>query len=257
MFEYIPKRTIEQTGSKTVWIRCASGTKTRATVMLLADSLGNKMKPTVILKTTPSKLPHVAAANIADRHGFGVRTWSKVKQIQTSTGMRVYGNKSGWWNEQIHVLFLKQHFASRADPETPVLLLLDEFSGHWTPTVRKCAAEINVHLMKVPGGLTSVCQPADISWMKPFKDQIRGSWVDALMDQLERHVPDNPFKLEAPKVDQVCEWVVSAWDKMSSRSICSGFERAHMQDRCTAVAELLHERHLSIEEVDSDDEFDA
>jgi hypothetical protein len=200
LFEFVPKHTLDTVGAKTIWVRCGAGSKTRATVMLLADSLGRKYKPTVVLKTTASKVPHVAAEIIKSRHGFGVRLFEKVKRIQQKTGMKVYGNKSGWWNEHIHELFLKQHFASRANPEEPILLLLDEFSGHWTKSVREYALSINVHTMKVPAGLTSVCQPADVAWMKPFKELIRSHWVDTLMDQLDRRVPDKPFKCVMPQV---------------------------------------------------------
>jgi hypothetical protein len=137
MFEFVPKKTIDMLGTKTMWVRCGAGTKTRVTVMLLADSLGHKYKPTVMAKTTPSKVPEVAAENIRLRHGFGVRLFEKVKRIQLKTGMRLYGNKSGWWNEDIHKQFLKHHFSNPPNPDEPILLLLDEFSGHWTKAARE------------------------------------------------------------------------------------------------------------------------
>ncbi|OWZ23108.1 hypothetical protein PHMEG_0002064, partial [Phytophthora megakarya] len=49
-----------------------------------------------------------------------------------------------------------------------VLLLWDDFSGHWIQPVRDYAASINVVLIKIPPGYTSSCQPADIAWMKSF-----------------------------------------------------------------------------------------
>jgi hypothetical protein len=213
--------------------------------MLLADSLGNKMKPTVVLKTVSSRLQQVAEINLRQRQGFGVRLFKNIHKIQSDTGMKIFGNKSGWWNEYLHKLFLEQHFADRSDRDIPVLLLLDEFSGHWTPLVQDYAATINVHLMRVAVGLTSVCQPADISWMKPFKDQMRGSWVESLMHQLDHHIPHPPFKMEAPRVETVCDWVVLAWEKVSIRSICAGFERAHIQDRCYELVERLEKWHLA------------
>ncbi|KAE8891887.1 hypothetical protein PF003_g23950 [Phytophthora fragariae] len=38
----------------------------------------------------------------------------------------------------------------------PILLLLNDFSGHWTNEVVEFANEINVTLMKVPPNATSV-----------------------------------------------------------------------------------------------------
>ena len=41
-FDMIPKKTVDETGTKTVWIRTAGGEKMRLTLMLLADSNGRK-----------------------------------------------------------------------------------------------------------------------------------------------------------------------------------------------------------------------
>jgi hypothetical protein len=63
--------------------------------------------------------------------------------------------------------------------------------------------------MKVPAGLTSVCQPADVAWMKPFNELIRSRWVDTLMDQPDRLVPESPFKFVMPQLEDMCDWIVS------------------------------------------------
>ncbi|ETI55528.1 hypothetical protein F443_01807 [Phytophthora nicotianae P1569] len=39
----------------------------------------------------------------------------------------------------------------RANPDIPVLLIWDVFSGHWTSEVQECAKELNVVLLKVFG----------------------------------------------------------------------------------------------------------
>ena len=60
------------------------------------------------------------------------------------------------------VEFRDHYFAAR-DSEGPVLLLWDDFSAHWTEQVAQHAEDLNVFLLKVPPGLTSVCQPADVA----------------------------------------------------------------------------------------------
>jgi hypothetical protein len=45
----------------------------------------------------------------------------------------------------------------------PMLLLWNDFSGHWTDEVVAYAGSINVVLVKVPPSATSVCQPADVA----------------------------------------------------------------------------------------------
>lgn len=69
---------------------------------------------------------------------------------------------TAWWNGYLLLQFLKYHFAARQDPSKSVLLL-DDFSGRWIREVVEFAASINVVLLRVPPGATSVCQPADVA----------------------------------------------------------------------------------------------
>lgn len=56
--------------------------------------------------------------------------------------------------------------------DTLVLLLLDEFSVHWTDTVHACAKDFNIGLMRILPGFSRVDQPADGAWNRPFKQRI-------------------------------------------------------------------------------------
>ena len=173
--------------------------------------------------------------------------------------MIVHGNRAGWWNEHIHKQFLAHHFGKR-DFSQPVLLLLDDFSGHWTAKTQAYATEINVHTLRIPPGYTSVCQPADVAWMRPFKDVLRSEWIQSLSDQLDRRVPGTPFKMTGPSETAVCDWVVKAWDGVSNRVVRAGYERAHMEASATELVERMQELSLvdtTIGDVDSDQEFDA
>jgi hypothetical protein len=63
---------------------------------------------------------------------------------------------AGWWNGYLSLQFLEYHFGARADMSQPILLLWDNFSGHWTKEVVSYANSINVVLLKVPPSATSV-----------------------------------------------------------------------------------------------------
>ncbi|KAE9040949.1 hypothetical protein PR003_g7318 [Phytophthora rubi] len=82
------------------------------------------------------------------------------------------------------IKFLRFHFANREAPDERVLLLWDDFSGHWTEEVVQYAESIGVVLVKVPPRYTFVCQPADISWNKPLKDVLQKRWVQNLQEQI-------------------------------------------------------------------------
>ncbi|DAZ97132.1 TPA: hypothetical protein N0F65_004746 [Lagenidium giganteum] len=91
--EYLPKRTINTTGEKTVWIKC---------IQIEGAS-------------------HVV--NVAQRHGFGIRKWANVCQWQNETGAQIYGNPTAWWNTDLSIQFLDFHFKQRANPEEKILLV--------------------------------------------------------------------------------------------------------------------------------------
>ncbi|KAE9048419.1 hypothetical protein PR003_g6626 [Phytophthora rubi] len=110
--------------------------------------------------------------------------WNEVKPLQATTGCQIYGNATAWWTAEMSIKFLRFHFANREAPDERVLLLWDDFSGHWTEEVVQYAESIGVVLVKVPPRYTFVCQPADISWDKPLKDVLRKRWVQNLQEQI-------------------------------------------------------------------------
>ncbi|RLN96104.1 hypothetical protein BBJ28_00021979 [Nothophytophthora sp. Chile5] len=161
--EFLPSTTINETGSKTVWVRNSGAEKKRLTVMLLADSRGHKLTPFVILKQAPSKVPKTQAFNQQQQNGFGRGVWREVAPLIEKYGFRIYGNTKAWWNSGLSLEFLKFHFGSRDNVGESVLLIWDDFSAHWTAEVLAYAASINVVLIKVPPGYTSSCQPPDVA----------------------------------------------------------------------------------------------
>ncbi|OWY90359.1 hypothetical protein PHMEG_00041540, partial [Phytophthora megakarya] len=90
-----------------------------------------------------------------------------------------FSNNLGWWNHKMTINFLQFHFSNRQNMSEPILLLLDDFSGHWTDDVIEYAKTINVTLMKVPPNATSVSQPADATWNGPLKGSI-AKYVDSV-----------------------------------------------------------------------------
>ncbi|OWY97196.1 hypothetical protein PHMEG_00032334, partial [Phytophthora megakarya] len=228
-FEYLPTRTISKKGVKTVWVRCGGKSKERATVMLLADSDGQKMAPIIVFKTGPSRHEDTREQNTRLRHGFGVRLWKNIDKIQQDTSLQVYGNTKGWWNSYLSIQFLRFHFEARENPLEPVLLLWDDFSGHWTEEVVQYAASINVFLMKVPPNATAVCQPADVAWNRPLKQKLRGYWVERLRQQLKTKQDGVPFKLDPPDRAAIASWVERAWGELDARTVKAGYKKAGLE----------------------------
>ncbi|KUF89098.1 hypothetical protein AM588_10005274 [Phytophthora nicotianae] len=237
-FEYLPKRTINKRGPKTVWVRCGGKDKERFTGMFMADSTGKQYDPFFVVRTKPSKKEVKAAYNTVKQNGFGDTLWKEIAPLSEAVGAQIYGNESAWWTSDLSIRFLDYHFANREEC-LPVLLLLDDFSAHWTDEVKEHAKNLSVHLMPVPPGLTSVCQPADISWFRPFKQRLRRQWVNELQQQLRAHHEQReqtPFQLVAPKRKDAITWAMSSWRSLGSSVIRSGFSGLHKVGSSAAVA---------------------
>ncbi|POM60445.1 hypothetical protein PHPALM_30701, partial [Phytophthora palmivora] len=126
-FEYIPKKTVDTRGTKTVWVKCANKDKQRATAMLLGDNQGTKYDPFIVFKSTPARNLAKQSENNALRHGFGEPTWREVKKLQNDHPCQIYGNKTAWWNTELSKKFLEFHFSSRENPGEKIILLWDDF----------------------------------------------------------------------------------------------------------------------------------
>lgn len=227
-FELLPRRTLSPTGTNTVWVKCGKKEKERMTAMLLGDTNGKKHPLFLMMKSPPSKTPDVRLENARIRHGFGKRVWAEVSQLQQKHNMQIYGNQSAWWNSSMTMQFLRFHFGERSISSDPVMLLLDDFSGHWTSEVKEYAAALRILLVKVPPGLTWICQPADVVWIKPVKDRLRRYWVEFLRQQLTTHSATRSgiaFEMKAPVRSVVAAWISDAWNDIKSSVIKAGFRK--------------------------------
>uniref|UniRef100_H3H7W1 HTH CENPB-type domain-containing protein n=1 Tax=Phytophthora ramorum TaxID=164328 RepID=H3H7W1_PHYRM len=198
-FEHLPTQTIDETGTRTVWVRNSGKEKCRVTAMLLADSRGLVRAPMLIFKQPPSRVKATELHNKAEQNGWGRDLWKKMRNMQVSTGMSIFCN---------------------------ILLIWDDFSGHWTEEVVACAKRLNVMLLKVPAGYTSVCQPADIAWMKPLKVQLRKQWLADIEQQFHRHrEKQDRFVLVPPTRETVVGWLHASWNGLKKSTIVSGFRK--------------------------------
>ncbi|KUF82714.1 hypothetical protein AM587_10005274 [Phytophthora nicotianae] len=152
-----------------------------------------------------------------------------------------------------------------------VLLLWDDFSGHWTKEVVDYAASINVILHKVPPRYTYVCQPADIAWNQPLKSRLHAANpvskkknpndskkeknlqkktseahknhtqedAFAVIAKLRAKYKEEAFKLKAPGRPIITESITACWSGLSTTTISNGFNKVGLLMDTRTVEEVL------------------
>jgi hypothetical protein len=71
---------------------------------------------------------------------------------------------------------LKPYVANAPDHIIP-FVILDSYHCHMMASVVKRIQELGIEVKHVPGGFTSLCQPVDVGFNKPFKDPVRRQWM--------------------------------------------------------------------------------
>ena len=89
--------------------------------------------------------------------------------------MFVYLHENGWMDENGVKLWIENAWNRRPGGirKEQSLVVWDIFRRHITDNSKAKLSRTNMDIVVVPGGLTSLLQPLDISLNKPFKDNMR------------------------------------------------------------------------------------
>ena len=101
------------------------------------------------------------------------------------------------------------------------LLVLDSFEAHVTDTVKASFNRENTELAVIPGGLTSLLQPLDVSLNKPFKDGVRKKWMQWMADGIHEFTASGRQK--KPSEELMCSWISQAWNDIPAEMITASF----------------------------------
>ena len=93
-------------------------------------------------------------------------------------GVIAHVHDKGWVDENGMKIQIEKVWSRRPAGllKKPALLVLDQFRAHTTQDTKKRFKEEKTHLAVIPGGLTSLLLPLDISINKPFKVFMREEW---------------------------------------------------------------------------------
>lgn len=199
-FDMPRSTTVEVKGAKTVGVRTTGAEKQRCTVMLAVTADGRKLPPFVVFKrkTLPKNtLP---------------------------AGIHVRAQEKGWMSAELMLDWLKTVWGRRPGALLlPSLLVVDSFRGHLEKGVRRRMTEMRTDIAVIPGGLTSVLQPLDVSVNKPFKDNVRRLYTEWMAEGNHDLTPAG--KIRRPSIDMLCRWILEAWSVIPCELIVRSFKK--------------------------------
>ena len=179
-FDMPSARTVNEKGAKTVLVNTTGHEKSR-----LAD--GTKLKPMVIFKQ--KTLP---------KENF-------------PPGVLVHCHPKGWMDETGMKLWVEKVWRSRRGGllRKKSLLVWDSFQAHLVDSVKQVVRQTNTDIAVIPGGLTSILQPLDVSLNKPFKDRLRERWNNWMIEGQKSFTPTG--NMRAASLPTLCSWVLDSW----------------------------------------------
>ena len=102
------------------------------------------------------------------------------------------------------------------------MMVYDSFRGHLEESVKTKFRDNGIDLAVIPGGLTSVCQPLDVTINKPFKDNLRKEWHLWMAGGGAGVTAAG--NLRRARLSDVCGWVKNAWERIPSEMIIESFK---------------------------------
>lgn len=232
-------RTNELKGKKTIRIKNTGHKKKGCTVALCAFANGEKLPAYCIFKESKGHLGKrvLAAINVPDN----------VFISASRNGWMVAVNFSEWCNK-----IWKQ----TEDPDLRRrLLVLDQYKPHYSPDAKELLENLKTDSILIPAGCTSLVQPADVSWNKPFKTKLRELWTEWMRDTTRKLTKSG--KLKAPRRQDVINWISEAWHCVTKETIINSFLYTGIATAMNGSQDHLIRNNIEPEESPADNSEEA
>jgi len=102
------------------------------------------------------------------------------------------------------------------------MLVLDEFKGNVTDSVKDKLRKMKTELV-IPGGMTSVLQPMDVSINKSFKDRLKQRYLTSIANPASQLTQTGKINRAAPS--KVARWVLVVWKAIPESIIVRSFKK--------------------------------
>lgn len=155
--------------------------------------------------------------------------------------MEIRCHRYGWMTEDLMQDWLEVVWRRRtgAAPKQRGMLILNGFRGHATDSVKSSMESMDTDMVIIPGGLTSQLQVLDVVVYKPLNDSVRAQYSNWLLAGNLALSPTGNAK--KPPLGLFLEWVMVAWNSISSESIVQGFKKCHISSNLEDEDDVLWE----------------
>ena len=200
-FDIVTNSTVSVKGVKSVPILSTGHDKDRFTVMLACLGDGTKLPPYVVFKR--KTLP---------------------KNLNFPKEVVVRCQAKGWMDETLVQDWLRTVWSKVGGlSRRKSMLVWDSFRAHLSKPVRNTLRSINTECVVIPGGMTSMLQPLDVSINKPFKDRMRAKWQNWML--AGQHSFTAGGRIRKVELDEICRWISDAWDDIPPEMVAKSFRK--------------------------------
>lgn len=201
-FDCPANRTVDQTGTRTVSVLTTGHEKMSFTCVLACSANGDLLNPLIIFKR--KTLP----------------------KGDFPSDIVISANEKGWMCESIMFEWIEKVWQRRKGSffDRKGLLIMDSMRSHLLDTVKSHFKKLSTDLAVIPGGLTKILQPLDLSVNRSFKAEIRKRWENWMSEGL--HSFTTTGKMRRASYEEVARWVDSSWKSIKKSTILSGFKEA-------------------------------
>lgn len=193
--------TVDIRGTKTVQLNTTRQEKNLFTLMLACTADGGKLPPYIIFKR--KTLPKV--------------TWP--------TGIIIHCQDKGWMDDSLTKDWIKTVWAKWPGSMThKSLVVLDSFRCHKSEAVKEILCDNHrTRLAIIPGGMTVILQPLDVSVNKPMKLMLQEHWNNWYGG--DQHTFTATGRMWKPELQDICQWIVDAWSELDPQIIVHAFKK--------------------------------
>ena len=236
-FDSPNKKTYEFKGKDSVIVKTTGHEKTRFTLVLCASNDGQKVMPAIIFGGL-KKVPKPKKNEKQFMHGIHIMVAKKASMDEPTMidwVRQVFAKRPGG-------LFLNMSSKSRIGvPKHKTCLVMDSQGPHKVTEVLKLLSDrCDTFTAIIPGGLTPIIQPADVSWNKLVKSRIKHFWRD-WMDEPKTEADFTPDgNLKKPSYALVAEWCLTAWNEIPIQQIKDSFKQCGLGPERGEDSELNH-----------------